>query len=74
MPTPVHAQIERIQDGSVFLVTSDGQSLHVPESSLHGSPVAGGEVRLFIVAPPLDGITDNTLAQSLLNELLGTNS
>ena len=24
MPTPVHARIERIQDGSVFLITGDG--------------------------------------------------
>ena len=74
MPTPVQARIERIQDGSVFLQTADGQSLHVPESSLHGSPAIGADVRLFVVAPPLDGMTDNTLAQSLLNELLGTNS
>lgn len=74
MPTPVHVRIERIEDGTVFLQTQDGQALHIPVSHVHGSPLVGAEAQLFIVAPPLDGTTDATLAQSILNELLGTNT
>jgi hypothetical protein len=73
MPTPVHARIERIQDGSVFLITGDGQSIHLPENAFQGTPVPGAEIRLFALLTPFEGTSDAVFAQNILNELLGTN-
>ncbi len=74
MPTPVHARIERIQDGSVFLITGDGQSFHLPEATFQGTPAPGAEARIFALVFPLEGTSDTLFAQNILNELLGTNT
>jgi hypothetical protein len=74
MPTPVSARIERIQDGTVFVTLPDGQTLHLPETALYGTPGVGSDVRILALSQPSDISADQALAHSLLNELLGTNS
>lgn len=73
MPTPVPARIERIQDGTVVVTLQDGQTLHLPETAVYGTPSVGNELRLFALSQPLDVGSDQSLAHTLLNELLGTN-
>lgn len=74
MATPVSAKVERVQDGVVFVTTSDGQSLHIPETAIQGAAQAGTELRLFFLPSSLEGTTDTSIAHSILNELLGTNA
>ena len=74
MSTTLNAQVDRSEDGVVFLTLPDGQTLRIPESAFHGTPIAGTEVRLLAVAASLDQDQDQAFAQRILNALLGTHS
>ncbi len=70
MKQPLACSVVAIEDQLVRLRTPDGQTISLPLSSIHGTPVPEGTIRLMGVVPEGGRVDESVFAKTLLNELL----
>lgn len=70
MKQPLICSVEAVEEQVVQLRTPDGQSLTLPLSSVHGTPVLGGTLRLMGVVLEGGRVEDSLFSKDILNELL----
>jgi hypothetical protein len=70
MKQPLLCSVVAIEDQAVRLRTPDGQTLTLPLTSIHGTPIPSGTVRLMGVIPEGGRVDDSAFAKTILNELL----
>ncbi len=64
----------KVEEQTVQVRTPDGQTLTLPLSSIHGTPLAEGQIRLMGVVAEGGRVDDSLFAKTILNELLSPRS
>lgn len=74
MTQTLTCSVVRVEDQTVHLQTPDGQSLTLPLSAVHGTPLSNGTIRLLGVVVEGGQVDDSAFAKTILNELLSPRS
>ena len=72
MSKPLTLTVQEVGNDTIKTKTSDGQTWSIPKGSVLGSVKSGTELRFIAVSPGSEDAGKTALAQTLLNELLGT--
>ena len=65
------ATVTELTDATVTILINNS-SLTLPRTSVIGTPRVGSELRLLLITPGSEDAGKTELAQTLLNELIGT--
>lgn len=70
MKQSLTCSVVRVEEQLVQLRTPDGQTISLPLSCIHGTPLADGTIRLMGAVVEGGRVDDSAFAKTILNELL----
>ena len=69
MIQPLILRVTDIKNQTVTVTTPDGQTWSLPQTTIHGQPKIGQELRLIAAVSGAEDAGTTAMARSLLNEI-----